>query len=122
MAIHLGTDLFIDEICELLERSYPGIRIQFNFTGIEKMNTTYLLHYSFPHVPLFVFSDTCPETGVIISDDLSIGALEELLGNTLQLSVNIFLHSNGYFLRNREVGLTRLERLRNYADLHASIA
>ena len=72
MSIHLGTEHFIDEICELLERSYPGIRVEFNFTGTERTNTDYLLHYSFPHVPLFVFSNTCPESGIMVSEDLTL--------------------------------------------------
>lgn len=108
MYLHLECTSSAEEVRHTLETHFPGIRIEFCFNGTERLNPSYRLHASFPHVPLWVLSPSCPASGIDIADHMTIDELEKLLSEQLQLSVTVYMFQDGYRVRNQKTGNMQL--------------
>lgn len=107
--MRIDNNTHLDKLQAWFSHSFPGTRLEFIFSGTEKLKLDNRLSKSFPHVAIKEICPDCPPEGISIDETMTIKDIELLLENRLHLPAGIYVNIGGYWQKNKSTGQLKLQ-------------
>ena len=98
--MHIANDISLHDLQTGFEKKFPGLKLEFIFSGNEKLNLASHLSSSFPYVSLKEICPNCPSEGIEMDETMTTGDVEKLLKSRLNLPACIYVSNGGYWQKD----------------------
>lgn len=109
MPLHLFCNAPLFEIKSGFLKKFPGLKLDFIFSGDEKLNLSSLHNYSFSTIPVEELSQLVVTKDIIIDEFMTTKEVEELFEMNWHLPAKVYVEIGGYWQKNRKTECSSLQ-------------
>lgn len=109
MSLHLHSNAPLFEIKSGFSKKFPGLKLDFIFSGEEKLNLSSPHNYSFSTTPVEELSQLVATKDIIIDELMTTKEVEELFERHWHLPAKVYVEIGGYWQKNRKTECSSLQ-------------